>query len=96
MVASWGENVFVKVPVTNTEGTFSGPLVRRLTAAGVRVNVTALLTIQQVARVVPCLEDDLEAYVSVFAGRVADTGRDPMPMMAQSVACSIPARRRPS
>ena len=86
VIASWGENVFVKIPVTNTEGEFSGPLVRRLTAAGVRVNVTALLTIQQVALVVPCLEDGLPSFVSVFAGRIADTGRDPVPMMRQAVA----------
>jgi transaldolase len=84
-IASWGENVFVKIPITNTEGIFSGPLVRRLTRGRVKVNVTAILTDEQVARVVDCLAGDVDAFVSVFAGRIADTGRDPIPMMRRAV-----------
>ncbi|MCK4598737.1 transaldolase [Candidatus Bipolaricaulota bacterium] len=84
-IASWGENVYVKIPVTNTHGEFSGPLIKRLSAAGVQVNVTALLTTEQVAKVANCLSDDTKAFVSVFAGRIADTGRDPIPIMAQAV-----------
>jgi transaldolase len=84
-IASWGENVFVKIPVTNTRGIFSGPLVRRLTRGRVKVNVTAILTDEQVARVVDCLAGDVDAFVSVFAGRIADTGRDPIPMMRRAV-----------
>ena len=85
-IASWGRNVFVKVPVTNTEGTFCGPLIGRLARAGVQVNVTAILTLTQVIRVVGCLESTVPAFVSVFAGRIADTGRDPIPIMSRSVA----------
>ena len=84
-IASWGEHVYVKIPVTNTSGEFAGELIRRLSGAGVKVNVTALLTPAQVARVTACLAEDTPSFVSVFAGRVADTGRDPMPLMAESV-----------
>ena len=84
-IASWGPNVNVKIPVTNTKGKFSGPLIERLTREGVVVNVTALLTLEQVRAVKTCLEESTPAIVSVFAGRFADTGRDPMPMMAEAV-----------
>jgi len=84
-IASWGPNVNVKIPVTNTKGEFSGPLIERLTREGVVVNVTALLTLEQVRVVTACLADSTPAIVSVFAGRLADTGRDPVPVMAQAV-----------
>ncbi len=84
-IASWGDNVFVKIPVTNTRREFSGDLVNRLSRAGVQLNVTALLTTDQVARVVDSLADGVKCFVSVFAGRVADTGRDPIPLMRRSV-----------
>ncbi len=84
-IASWGKNIYVKIPVTNTRGEFSGPLIKRLSADGVQVNVTALMTAEQVAKVVNCLSDGTRSFVSVFAGRVADTGRDPVPIMVQSV-----------
>jgi transaldolase len=84
-IASWGPNVNVKIPVTNTKGDFSGPLIERLTKEGVVVNVTALLTLEQVRAVMACLADATPAIVSVFAGRLADTGRDPVPVMAEAV-----------
>lgn len=84
-IASWGENVYVKIPITNTLREDAGPLVRRLTKAGVKVNVTALTTTKQVEHIVNYLADDTPSCVSVFAGRVADTGRDPIPIMAESV-----------
>lgn len=84
-IASWGENVYVKIPITNTRGEDAGPLVRRLTKAGVKVNVTALTTTKQVEHIVNYLADDTPSCVSVFAGRVADTGRDPIPIMAESI-----------
>ena len=84
-IASWGKNVNVKIPVTNTRGEFSGALVERLSRAGVQVNVTAVMTIEQVARITERLAADTPAIVSVFAGRIADTGRDPLPIMAESV-----------
>ncbi len=94
-IASWGRNVFVKIPITNTRGDSSIPLVRRLVEAEVKVNVTALLTEEQVDAVTKVLSPALPAIVSVFAGRIADTGRDPVPMMrraAQMVAGNPNAR----
>ena len=84
-IASWGENVYVKIPVTNTQGESSFPLVRTLAKAGVKQNVTALMTLAQVRDVSAALGHGPPACVSVFAGRVADTGRDPVPMMAAAV-----------
>ena len=84
-IASWGKNVNVKIPVTNTRGEFCGPLVERLSRAGVQLNITAITTLDQVRRVTDRLAADTPAIVSVFAGRVADTGRDPVPLMAESV-----------
>jgi transaldolase len=80
-IASWGKNANVKIPVTNTHGQFSGNVVRDLAKAGIVVNVTAIMTIDQVRAVADCLSRDVPAIVSVFAGRVADTGRDPVPHM---------------
>ncbi|HMD54301.1 MAG TPA: transaldolase [Phycisphaerae bacterium] len=84
-IASWGKNVNVKIPVTNTKREFSGPLIRKLSAAGVVLNVTALLTLEQVKEVTDCLAKDTPAIISVFAGRIADTGSDPVPIMAEAV-----------
>ena len=84
-IASWGGLVVVKVPVTNTSGESSAALVRRLACAGVRLNVTAIMTLEQVQKVAECLRDGPPSYISVFAGRVADTGRDPVPHMAEAV-----------
>jgi len=84
-IASWGTQVNVKIPVTNTKGECSGALVRRLARAGVRVNVTAMMTLEQVRKMADCLEGGAPSFVSVFAGRMADTGRDPVPMMAKAV-----------
>lgn len=83
-IATWGANVNVKIPVTNRDGVFLGPLMRRLSAAGVALNVTAILTLDQVERVVEALAPEARAIVSVFAGRVADTGVDPVPLMAEA------------
>lgn len=80
-LASWGANVYVKIPITNSRGESALPLIRELGAEGVKLNVTALLTLPQVAGVAAALPADLPAVVSVFAGRIADTGVDPMPLM---------------
>ncbi|MDR0356611.1 MAG: transaldolase [Deltaproteobacteria bacterium] len=90
LISSWGENVFVKIPVTNSQGVFSGPLIKKLADAGVRQNVTALTTLAQVRDVVAQLAGGPNAYISVFAGRVADTGVDPVPLMAAAVAMLAP------
>lgn len=84
-IASWGRNVFVKIPVTNTRRESSSELVRRLAGDGISLNVTALMTLRQVEDVTESLRDGAPGYVSVFAGRVADTGQDPVPVMAQAV-----------
>lgn len=84
-IASWGSGISVKIPVTNTRGEFSGPLVARLSSAGVMVNVTAIMTLDQVEGITRSLSSDAPAIISVFAGRIADTGRDPVPVMAEAV-----------
>jgi transaldolase len=80
-IASWGTNVYVKVPVTNTRGESSSDLVHALSSDGVKLNVTALMRPEQVKRVARSLAEGVPAIVSVFAGRVADTGRDPVSLM---------------
>lgn len=84
-ISSWGENINVKIPVMNTRRQPSYDLVRRLAQAGVKLNVTAMMTLEQVREVSAALADAPHAYVSVFAGRIADTGRDPVPLMAAAV-----------
>ncbi len=84
-IASWGPNVNVKIPVTNTKGDFCGPLVKQLSKAGVRLNVTAVMTNEQVQAIVDQLALETPAIISVFAGRIGDTGRDPVPLMAAAV-----------
>ena len=84
-ISSWGQNVYVKIPVTNTQGASTGELLRRLSGAGIKCNVTALMTVRQVEQTAACLADGVPALVSVFAGRIADTGRDPVPLMTQAL-----------
>lgn len=84
-IATWGANVCVKIPVTNTRGVPTLELVRRLSGDGLRLNVTALLTLEQVSAVSEALADGAPSCISVFAGRIADTGRDPVPLMAEAV-----------
>lgn len=86
LIASWGPNVYVKIPVTNTKGESSVPLVKSLSARGVRINVTAVFTLDQVEAITKCLSPATPAVISVFAGRIADTGVDPLPIMRESVA----------
>jgi transaldolase len=83
-IASWGSNVFVKIPITNTRGDPSLPLIRTLVSADVKVNVTAMMTVRQVEQTAAALLPTVPAIASVFAGRVADTGRDPVPMMREA------------
>ncbi len=84
-IASWGENVYVKIPITNTRGESTATLVRKLSNAGVRTNITAIMTIEQVKHITPCLVKSPSAFVSVFAGRIADAGIDPLPIMKEIV-----------
>jgi transaldolase len=84
-IAGWGKNVYIKIPVTNTKGESTTPLVKKLSHDGLKLNVTALLTLDQVKTVAKALSPDTPSIVSVFAGRIADTGRDPMPIMKDAV-----------
>jgi transaldolase len=84
-IASWGDNVYVKIPITNTRGESAGKLIRELARAGVKQNVTAIMTLKQVQLVAESLVGGPSSFVSVFAGRIADTGRDPLPIMAAAV-----------
>ena len=85
MIAGWGENVYVKIPVTTTTGASLAPLVRELSEDGVKVNVTALMTTAQVEVIAAALRDGAPSYVSVFAGRIADAGVEPLPIMARAM-----------
>jgi len=84
-IASWGDNVYVKIPVTNTKQANCYALVKKLGQQKVKLNVTAIMTLTQVRDVAAALNPNVPSYVSVFAGRIADTGRDPVPLMAAAV-----------
>lgn len=84
-IASWGDNVYVKIPVTNTKQETCYSLIKKLAAKNVKINVTAIMTLEQVRDVVVSLDPEVPSYVSVFAGRIADTGHDPVPLMAAAV-----------
>ncbi len=84
-IATWGENVYVKIPVTNCKGEASSPVVQRLADDGIQLNVTAIMTLQQVEETAQALECSRPGFVSVFAGRIADTGCDPVPVMREAV-----------
>jgi len=85
LIAGWGDNVYVKIPISNTKAQSTIPLISRLAGDGVKVNVTAMMTLDQVRDALEVLAEGPPACVSVFAGRIADTGRDPVPLMAEAV-----------
>ena len=85
IIATWGKNVNIKIPITNTKGVSTLPLIETLSSNGVKLNVTAMMTIEQVKEVTPSLASGAGGYVSVFAGRIADTGVDPVPIMKEVV-----------
>lgn len=84
-IASWGGDTYVKIPITNTKGESAGPLVHKLSKEGFSLNVTAILTLDQVETVAAAVDPSSRTIVSVFAGRIADTGIDPVPVMSQAV-----------
>lgn len=92
-IAQWGDNVYVKIPVTTTTGESMAPLVRELSEDGVKVNVTALFTTAQVELITAAVQDGAPSYISVFAGRIADAGIDPMPIMGRAVQIMLDAPR---
>jgi len=92
-IQSWGENVYVKIPITNTSGKSSLPLINKLCNSGIKVNCTAIMTYEQVKNLSNVLNKDVPSIVSVFAGRIADTGRDPLPIMEKSLECLSEIRK---
>lgn len=84
-IAAWGDQVYVKIPITNTEGKSCAPLIERLVAKNIKLNVTAIMTLEQVNTVVPILAAGPSCNISIFAGRIADTGRDPIPVMEEAM-----------
>jgi transaldolase len=92
-ISRWGPNVYVKVPVSTTSGEPMAPLVRELSEDGVKVNVTAVFTTAQVELLTEAVKDGAPSYISVFAGRIADAGIDPVPLMARAVAIMVDAPR---
>ena len=84
-IATWGKNIFIKIPITNTKGESSIELIEKLSQDGLTLNITAMLTLKQVEEVSNAISPDIKTIVSVFAGRIADTGRDPIPLMKEAV-----------
>jgi transaldolase len=93
-IASWGKNVYVKIPVTNTRNESSAKLVQCLAEERIQLNVTALMSPRQVEVISEALKDHAPSYISVFAGRIADTGRDPLPLMQESVEIMAPYKNQ--
>lgn len=85
-IASWADNVYVKIPITNTKGEFTGPVLTKLAAQGVKLNVTAIFTLDQTVMAADALDDRTPAIISVFAGRISDTGADAVSIMKESVS----------
>jgi transaldolase len=83
-ITSWGKNVYVKIPITNTKGESSAPLIEKLSRDGIKLNITAILTVEQVRTVAGVISQSTPSIISVFAGRIADTGRDPTQIMREA------------
>jgi len=84
-IKSWGNNVYVKIPVTNSKGNFSGKIIKRLSDKGLKLNITAVYTVNQVKKIVKCLNKNSHSIISIFSGRMADVGKDPVPIIQKSV-----------
>ncbi len=84
-IASWADNVYVKIPITNTKQVPSYELIKKLSSKGVKLNITAMMSLEQVRGVLAALNPNISSYVSIFAGRIADTGYDPLPLMREAV-----------
>jgi transaldolase len=84
-ISSWAENIFVKIPITNTRGDSTAPIIRNLSRAGVKLNITVIFTLDQVKSAAAALSEEVSSYISIFAGRIADTGLNPLPMISEAV-----------
>jgi transaldolase len=85
-INDWGKNIFVKIPVVNSKGIFTGPIIKKLSQRGVKLNITALYSYKQVVKVINCLNKKSKSIISIFAGRMADTGKDPLPILKKSIS----------
>jgi transaldolase len=90
IISQWGPNVYVKIPITNTKGQSTKDVIKKLSARGLKLNITAMMTLQQVRDILPCFDGSPSSYVSIFAGRIADTGCDPLGIMKEAVALLRP------
>ena len=84
-INSWGRNVYVKIPVINTKGNFSGKVIKRLSDKGIKLNITAVYTAEQVKKIIKCVNKNSYTIISIFSGRMADVGKDPIPVIRRSV-----------
>ena len=85
-INNWGKNVYVKIPVVNSKGRFTGPLIKKLSNRGIKLNITAVYSYEQIVRIVNCLNKKSRSIISIFAGRMADKGKDPLPVMRKSIS----------
>jgi transaldolase len=85
-INTWGKNVYVKIPVVNSKGKFSGQIIRQLSNEGIKLNITAIYSLHQVEKVFKCLNKKTKSIISIFAGRMADKGKDPMPIFKKSIS----------
>ena len=85
LINSWGKNVYVKIPVVNSKGSFSGKVIKTLSKKGIKLNITAVYTVNQVKKIIPNLNKKSKTIISIFSGRMSDVGKDPMPIIKKSV-----------
>lgn len=84
-INKWGENIYVKIPVVNSKGKFTGPLIKKLSNKGIKLNITAVYSYEQVKKIIKCLNFKSKSIISIFAGRLADKGKDPLPILKKSI-----------
>ena len=85
-ISTWGRNVYVKIPVVNSKGFFMGPVIKELSKKGIKLNITAVYTYEQTSKILKCLSRNTKSIISIFAGRMADKGKDPLPIFKKSIA----------
>jgi transaldolase len=85
-INTWGKNVYVKIPVVNSKGQFTGPVIKELSSKGIKLNITAIYSFEQVEKVLKCLNKKTKSIISIFAGRMADKGKDPLPIFKKSIS----------
>ena len=85
-INAWGKNVYVKIPVVNSKGIFMGPIIKELSKKGIKLNITAVYTYEQTVKIFKCLNKKTKSIISIFAGRMADKGKDPVPIFKKSIA----------